>query len=50
MDNPVGGIARGWGAIRAIDERGPVALDLATRTTRVFRPMLARVGGVPATG
>jgi ketosteroid isomerase-like protein len=73
MDNPVGGIARGWEAIRAIYERlfagdarlyvefhddtihgsasmfyavgrergrferGPVALDLAIRTTRVFR-------------
>jgi len=77
MDNPLGGIARGWEAIRAIYERlfagsgrlsvefhdytihrsdsifyavgrergrferGPVALDLAIRTTRIFH----RVGG-----
>lgn len=78
MDNPVGGIARGWEAIRSIYERlfagdarlyvefhdytihgsasmfyavgrergrferGPVALDLAIRTTRVFRSVDGR--------
>ena len=81
MDNPLGGIARGWPAIRALYERlfasdgrlwvefhdytihgsdslfyavgrergrferSPAGLDLAIRTTRIFRRGGRRVGG-----